>query len=181
MFSARRFGATQRMFPMTISMYSASVPVFERMLRNLLAIIEKAEVNATERKIKPEVLAASRLAPDMNPLSFQIQSATDRPKFFVARVTGQQAPSWADDEQNLADLKARLNKGLEFLAAVKPEDIDGTAEKLIPLKVRGEDVEVRAQDYLLNNVMPNFYFHVATAYDILRHNGVQIGKRDFVG
>ena len=166
---------------MTISMYSASVPVFTRMLRNLLAIIEKAEANATERKIKPEVLTNARLAPDMHPLSFQIQSVTDRPKFFVARVTGRQAPSWADDEQNLADLKARLNKGLDFLAKVRPEELDGTAEKLVPLKLRGQDVEVRAQDYLLNNVMPNFYFHVTTAYDILRHNGVPLGKRDFVG
>ncbi|MDP1732250.1 MAG: DUF1993 domain-containing protein [Devosia sp.] len=166
---------------MTISMYSASVPVFTRMLRNLLAILEKAEANAAERRIKPEVLAGARLAPDMYPLSFQIQSATDRTKFFVARVTGQQAPSWADDEQTLADLRARINKGLEFLATVRPEELDGTEEKLIPLKVRGEEVRVRAQDYLLNNVTPNFYFHVTTAYDILRHNGVPIGKRDFVG
>ena len=166
---------------MPISLYSASVPVFERMLRNLHAIIEKAEVNASERKIRPEVLVSSRLAPDMHPLSFQIQSATDRTKFFVARVTGQQAPAWTDDERTLEDLKARLNKGLDFLAKVRPEELDGTAEKLVPLKLRGQDVEVRAQDYLLNNVMPNFYFHATTAYDILRHNGVPLGKRDFVG
>lgn len=166
---------------MTISLYSASVPVFQRILKNLLAIIEKAEANATERKIKPEVLVNSRLAPDMNPLSFQIQSATDRTKFFVARVTGQPAPSWADDEQTLEELKARINKGLEFLAAVKPGDLDGSEDRLIPLKIRGEDVQWKAQDYLFSNVMPNFYFHATTAYDILRHNGVQIGKRDFVG
>jgi hypothetical protein len=166
---------------MTISLYAASVPVFQRMLRNLLAIIEKAEANAGERKIKPEVLVNSRLAPDMNPLSFQIQSATDRTKFFVARVTGQEAPSWADAEQTLEELKARINKGLDYLAAVKPADLDGSEDKLVPLKIRGEDVQLKAQDYLFDNVMPNFYFHVTTAYDILRHNGVPIGKRDFVG
>jgi uncharacterized protein len=166
---------------MTISLYAASVPVFQRMLKNLLTIIEKAEANASERKIKPEVLVNSRLAPDMNPLAFQVQSATDRSKFFVARTTGQQAPSWADEERTLEELKARINKALDYLAAVKPSDLDGSEDKLIPLKVRGEDVQVKAQDYLFNNVMPNFYFHVTTAYDILRHNGVPVGKRDFVG
>lgn len=166
---------------MPISFYSISIPVFERMLKNLLGIIEKAEANATERKIKPEVLAGSRLAPDMYPLSFQVQSATDRSKFFVARVTGRDAPSWADEEQTLVELKARINKALDYLGAVKPEDLDGSEDKLVPLKVRGEDVQVKAQDYLLHNVMPNFYFHVTTAYDILRHNGVPVGKRDFVG
>lgn len=166
---------------MTISLYSASVPVFQRMLNNLLAIIEKAEANAAERKIKPEVLAGSRLAPDMHPLSFQVQSATDRTKFFVARVTGQQAPSWADEEKTLEELKARIHKALDYLSVVKPADLDGSEEKLVPLKVRGEDVQWKAQDYLFNNVFPNFFFHVTTAYDILRHNGVPIGKRDFVG
>ena len=166
---------------MALSLYSASVPVFQRMLRNLLGIIEKAEADATARKIKPEVLVNSRLAPDMFPLSFQIQSATDRSKFFVARVTGQTAPSWPDEEQTLADLKVRINKALDLLAKVQPADLDGSDEKLIGLKVRGEDVQVKAEDYLLNNVMPNFYFHVATAYDIPRHNGIPVGKRDFVG
>ena len=166
---------------MSISFYAISVPVFERMLKNLLAIIEKAEANATERKIKPEVLAGARLAPDMYPLSFQVQSATDRSKFFVARVTGRDAPSWPDEEQTLVELKARINKALAYLGTVKPEDLDGSEGKLVTLKQRGEDVQVKAQDYLLNNVMPNFYFHVTTAYDILRHNGVPVGKRDFVG
>lgn len=166
---------------MSISFYSMSIPVFDRMLKNLLAIIEKAEANAVERKIKPEVLANARLAPDMYPLAFQVQSATDRSKFFVARVTGRDAPSWADEEQTLVELKARINKALSYLDAVKPEDLDGSEDKLVALKVRGEEVQVKAQDYLLHNVMPNFYFHVTTAYAILRHNGVPIGKRDFVG
>ncbi len=166
---------------MTISLYSVSVPVFERMLRNLLEIIGKAEANAAERKIKPEVLVASRLAPDMLPLAFQVQSATDRAKLFVARVTGQVAPSWTDNEQTLEELKARLDKALAYLAGVKASDLDGNEDKPVSLKVRGEDVQQPALDYLLLNVMPNFYFHVTTAYDILRHNGVPLGKRDFVG
>lgn len=166
---------------MTISLYSVSVPVFERMLRNLLAIIGKAEANAAERKIKPEVLVGSRLAPDMYPLAFQVQSATDRTKFFVARVTGREAPSWADNEQTLEELKARIDKALAYLAGVKATDLDGNEDKPVSLKVRGEDVQQPALDYLLLNVMPNFYFHVTTAYDILRHNGVPLGKRDFVG
>ena len=166
---------------MTISLYSVSVPVFERMLRNLLEIIGKAEANAAERKIKPEVLVASRLAPDMLPLAFQVQSATERAKLFVARVTGQVAPSWTDNEQTLEELKARLDKALAYLAGVKASDLDGNEDKPVSLKVRGEDVQQPALDYLLLNVMPNFYFHVTTAYDILRHNGVPLGKRDFVG
>ena len=166
---------------MTISLYSVSVPEFERMLRNLLEIIGKAEANAAERKIKPEVLVASRLAPDMLPLAFQVQSATDRAKLFVARVTGQVAPSWTDNEQTLEELKARLDKALAYLAGVKASDLDGNEDKPVSLKVRGEDVQQPALDYLLLNVMPNFYFHVTTAYDILRHNGVPLGKRDFVG
>ena len=166
---------------MPVSFYSISIPVFERMLRNLLGIIEKAEANATERKIKPEVLVGSRLAPDMYPLAFQVQSATDRSKFFVARVTGRDAPSWPDDEQTFEQLKARINTALAYLGTVKPADLDGSEDKLVALKARGEDVQVKALDYLLNTVMPNFYFHVTTAYDILRHNGVPVGKRDFVG
>lgn len=166
---------------MTITFYSVSIPVFERMLTNLRGILEKAESNAAERRIKPEVLTGSRLAPDMYPLSFQVQSATDRSKFFVARVIGKDAPSWPDDEKTLDDLKKRIDKALAYLAAVKPEDLDGSEDKTVVLKVRGEDMEVKARDYLLGNVMPNFFFHVTTAYDILRHNGVPLGKRDFTG
>lgn len=166
---------------MALSLYSASVPVFTRMLNNLLHILDVAEANANERKIKQEVLVSSRLAPDMNPLSFQFQSATDRSKFFVARVTGRDAPSWADDEKTFDDLRARVKKATDYLATYKPEDLDGLDEKLVTLKVRGEDRQVRAEEYLFTNVYPNFFFHVTTAYDILRHNGVPIGKRDFTG
>jgi len=117
----------------------------------------------------------------MYPLAFQVQSATDRATFFVARVTGREAPSWADNEQTLEELKARIDKALAYLAGVEATDLDGHENKPVSLKVRGEDVQLPALDYLLNNVMPNFYFHVTTAYDILRHNGVPLGKRDFIG
>jgi hypothetical protein len=164
-----------------LSMYSASVPLFTKMLNNLLGLMDKAEAYAKERKFDVNVLVGARLAPDMNPFAFQIQSATDRVKFFVARTTGKQAPSWADDEKTFDDLRARIRKALDYLATYQQAEIDGTDEKDIPMKVRGVDSFVKGQDYLLYNLYPNFFFHCATAYDILRHNGVPVGKRDFVG
>jgi hypothetical protein len=166
---------------MALNMYAASVPLFARMLGNLLPIFDKAEAYAKDRKFDPKVLVGARLAPDMHPLSFQIQSATDRSKFAAGRLTGQAFPSWPDEEKTMDDLRDRIRKALDYLATYKEADFAGTDEKLIPLKVRGEDVMVAGQDYLLNNVYPNFFFHVTTAYDILRHNGVPIGKRDFTG
>lgn len=166
---------------MSLSLYSASVPVFNRMLNNMLRFLDLAEAYAAERKIKLDVLVNARLAPDMQPLTFQVQSATDRTKFFVARVTGKTAPSWADDERSFDELRGRIGKALDYLGEYSPGEIDGLEEKMIPLKVRGEEVEWRAVDYLFANVYPNFFFHVTTAYDILRHNGVPLGKRDFVG
>ena len=166
---------------MAISLYSASVPVFSRMLRHLLNFLDIAEANAAERKVKLEVLVNARLAPDMHPLSFQIQSATDRAKFFVARVTGETPPSWPDEEKTFDELRARIKKALDYIAGFKPSDIDGLDGRMVTLKVRGKEVQLPAADYLLNNAHPNFYFHVTTAYDILRHNGVPLGKPDFVG
>jgi hypothetical protein len=166
---------------MSISLHASSVGVFVRNLTNLTAILDKAEAYATERKFSPDVLVTSRLAPDMNPLSFQIQAVTDRSKLFVARVIGQPAPSWADDETTFAQLKARVAKGLDYHKSIPANALDGLEDKLIPLKIRGEDVQMPALEYLLNNAIPNFYFHYTTAYNILRHNGVPVGKRDFTG
>lgn len=166
---------------MTISFHTLTVGTFTRMLTNLLRILEKAEANAAERKIGPEVLAGSRLAPDMHPLTFQVQSATDRAKFALARITGKTAPSWADDEKTLEQLRARIRTALEHIASYSAGEIDGAEDKAITVKVAGQDTEIKAQDYILNSVFPNFYFHVTTAYDILRHNGVPVGKRDFTG
>jgi hypothetical protein len=166
---------------MPVSLYGASVPVFVRMLKQLSHLLEAGETNAAQRKIKPEVLVNARLAPDMHPLSFQIQSATDRTKFFVARVTGQTPPSWPDEEKTFAELQARITKALDYLASFKPADIDGRDEQMVTLRRAGADVQIPAANYLFNNAYPNFFFHVATAYDILRHNGVPVGKADFVG
>lgn len=166
---------------MTISMYTVTVATFTRMLTNLQRILEKAEANAAERKIGPEVLAAARLAPDMHPLAFQVQSATDRAKFAVSRITGREAPSWPDEEKTIEQLRGRIQKALDFLATFSETDLNGTEDKVLTLKVGGQDKQVRAEEHVLNNVHPNFYFHVTTAYDILRHNGVPVGKRDFTG
>ena len=165
--------------PMTFS--TASAGTFVRMLTNLQAVMAKAEANAAERKFNPDNFVGMRLAPDMHPFSFQIQSATDRAKLFLARVTGATAPSWADTEKTWAEVKARLQTGIDYAKSIDSKLLDGADDKLIPLKIRGEDVQWPAQKYLLENAFPNFYFHVTTAYDILRHAGVPVGKRDFTG
>ena len=163
------------------SMYAVSVGVFTKMLTNLAAILDKAEAYAAERKFNPDVLVNQRLAPDMHPLSFQIQNATDHAKGAAARLSGREVPSWPDDEKTFADLKARVKKALDFLATVKPADIDGSEDKEVILKVRGVETPVKGETYLLERAQVNFWFHYTTAYDILRHNGVPVGKRDFTG
>lgn len=166
---------------MTISMYTLTVPVFVRYLDNLDAILAKSEANAAERRIKPEVLAASRLAPDMHPLIFQVQSATDRMKLLLARLTGREAPSWTDEEVTLADLRARIATAKAHIQTYTAADLDGTETKTITIRQRGEDVQVAALPHALENAIPQIFFHLTTAYAILRHNGVPIGKRDFTG
>jgi uncharacterized protein len=166
---------------MSISLYDSSAAVFARMLTNLEAIMGKAEAYAAERKFNPDHYVAMRLAPDMHSFSFQIQSATDRAKFFLARSTGQTPPSWPDTEKTWAEVKQRLRTGLDYVKSFKREDIDGLEDKLITFRFRGEDVQWTALKYLLENITPNFYFHVTTAYDLLRHAGLSIGKRDFTG
>jgi hypothetical protein len=166
---------------MSTSLHSASVGTFIRMLGNLQAIFAKAEAYAADRKFNPDNFIGLRLAPDMHPLVFQVQSATDRAKLFSARVSGQEAPSWPDSEKNWAELKARLQTGIDYQKTVAADQIDGQEAKIIPLRVHGEAVEWSAERYLLQNALPNFYFHVTTAYDLLRHAGVPLGKRDFTG
>lgn len=166
---------------MTLSMYSASVPVLSRMLKNLLAVLEKAEAFAIEQNIDPQTFFETRLAPDMIPFSGQVQIATDNAKGIAARLAGQSLPSWADDEKSFADLKARLQKCIDYLATFTAEDFDGSDARQVALKIGGKDVEMAGETYLLNRGLPNFYFHVTTAYDILRHKGVPIGKRDYLG
>ena len=161
------------------SMYAVSVGVFSRMLTNLLAMLDKAEAYAAERKFSPDVLVNQRLAPDMLPLAFQIQNATDHAKGAAARLSGQELPSWPDDEKTFEDLKGRVRKALDYLATFKPADIDGSEDKPIVLKRNGQETTMRGEDYLLSRAQMNVWFHTTTAYNILRHNGVPLGKSDF--
>jgi hypothetical protein len=166
---------------MPFSLHDAAAGTFSRMLTNLDAILAKAEANAAARGFKPDNFVGLRLAPDMLPFSFQIQSATDRAKLYLARVTEQDAPSWADDETTFAELRARVQKGIAYVGSYAPGQLDGLEDKRVKLKRSGQEVEMTALDYLMKNAYPNFYFHVTTAYALLRQAGVPIGKRDFVG
>ncbi len=161
------------------SMYAVSVGVFTRQLTNLLAQLEKAEAFATERKFKVDTLVNQRLYWDMAPLSFQIQNATDHAKGAAARLAGRDLPSWPDDEKSFEDLKGRVKKALDYLATFQPADIDGSEDKPITLKRNGQDFVQSGQEYLLGRAQQNFWFHITTAYDILRMNGVPVGKSDF--
>jgi hypothetical protein len=166
---------------MTLSMYQASVPVFVRMLRNLSAILDKAAAYADARKIKSAVLLGTRLYPDMLPLVTQIQIAADFAKGVPARLAGAEVPKYEDNESNFAECQARIEKTLAFVKTLTAAQIDNSEEREIIITIRGAPMSFKGQDYLLHFAMPNFYFHVTTAYAILRHCGVEIGKRDFIG
>ena len=164
-----------------MSMYQASVPVLKRMLNNLSDILEKGAAHAEAKKIDPAVLIASRLYPDMFALARQVQTATDTAKGCAARLAGKEIPKYEDNEATFPELAARIRKTVAFLDTFKPEQIDGMEDKSITLKLRGGDLSFTGMSYLLHFALPNFYFHVTTAYDILRHNGVEVGKMDFLG
>jgi hypothetical protein len=166
---------------MTISMYQASVPVFVRMLTNLTACLDKAEEHAKAKGFDSAVLVASRLAPDMLPLVKQVQIACDSVKFGAARLSGGKAPSMEDNETTIAELKARIAKTIDYIQSVAASEIDGSEEREIQVPTRAEPIKMSGQSYLLNFVLPNFYFHVTTTYALLRHNGVDLGKRDYLG
>ena len=166
---------------MTLSMYQASVPVFLHGFENLSAILKKGEAYATEKKFEPSVLINARLAPDMFALARQVQIVTDIVKGGVARLAGVEVPSFADTETTFAELQARITKVSDFLKTFKPAQIDGSEKKKIELKVGGNEMKFEGQPYLLNFVLPNFYFHITATYAILRHNGVAVGKMDFLG
>ena len=165
---------------MTLSMYQASIPVFISKLNNFSAILKKAEAHALAKKIEPEVFTNARLAPDMFPLSRQIQIATDGVKGCAARLAGVEVPSYPDTEKTFTELQARITKTIEFLKTFKANQIDGSEERKVTLKLRGQETTFLGQPYLLNFVLPNFYFHISIAYAILRHNGVDIGKMDYL-
>jgi uncharacterized protein len=166
---------------MKISMYEASAPRFINILNNLSAILDKAQAHADAKKIDPVVFTSCRLYPDMFNLARQVQVVGDLAKGGVARLAGAEIPKYEDTEQTFAELKARIAKTVAFIGSFKPAQIDGSEDKVINFKLGSRDVTYTGMQYLLGFVHPNFYFHATTAYDILRHNGVEIGKRDFVG
>jgi uncharacterized protein len=166
---------------MTISMYQASVPPMIRALANLRGILQKAAAHAEARKIDPSVLVNARLYPDMYPLSRQIQIATDMAKGGASRLAGKEIPKYEDNESSFPELAARLDKTIALLETFGPEDIDGSEDKTINLTLHGTTLTFKGIRYLLDYVIPNVYFHVTTAYAILRHNGVEVGKKDFIG
>jgi uncharacterized protein len=166
---------------MTISMYQASVPVFLRMLGNLSAILDKAAQHAAQRKIEPSVLLATRLFPDMFPLLRQVQLTADFAKGTVARLAGAEVPKFPDTEASFEDLKARIARTVEFVKGFKSAQIDGSEGREITIPIGGQPHTFKGQAYLLHQAMPNFYFHATTTYAILRHCGVEVGKRDFLG
>lgn len=166
---------------MPLSMYQASIPVFARALGNLSAILDKAAVHAEARKIDPSVFINARLAPDMFPLSRQVQSASDSAKGCAARLAGIEVPRYEDTETTFPELRARIAKTVTFMQGMKAAQIDGSEDRTITLKLRGREMNFSGRDYLLNFVLPNFFFHGTTAYAILRHNGLEIGKTDYLG
>lgn len=167
---------------MTISMYSASVPVFTRALTALSGVLTKGAAFAEARGIDPSVLLTDRLAPDMLPFTRQVQIASDGAKGGAARLAGAEVPSWADDETTFPQLQDRIARTLDFIGHFAPDQIDGSEERPITLKTpRGGEFNFTGYTFLTTFVLPNLMFHCTTAYLILRHNGVELGKRDFLG
>jgi hypothetical protein len=162
-------------------MYEASVPVFAARLKALSNVLAAAEKNALDRKIDPQVFLTSRLAPDMYALTRQVQIATDHAKGAPSRLAGREVPKYEDNETSFADLEARIAKTIAYLETFSAADLDGSDDKMIELKLGGRETRLTGLQYLLHLAMPNFYFHITTAYDILRHNGVPLGKATFIG
>ena len=166
---------------MTLSMYQASVPRFVNVLNNLSAILDKAQAHVDARKLDESALTMFRLFPDMFPLYRQVQIAGDTAKGAVARLAGVEIPAYEDSERTLADLKARIAKTIAFVQGFTPAQIDGTEDKEIVIKRADKETRYMGMQFLLGNAIPNLYFHVTTSYNILRHNGVELGKRDYLG
>jgi len=165
----------------SFSLYQASAPRFANTLKNLSTILDKAQAHCEAKKIDPLAITSFRLFPDMFPLSRQIQIMTDTAKGAIARLAGIEIPKYEDTEQTFAELKARMMKTADFVMSVPAAKIDGSADKDISMKIGGKDTVIKGGQYLLGHAYPNFYFHSTTAYNILRHNGIEVGKRDFLG
>ena len=166
---------------MSITMHSASVPVFVRLLGNLTVWLDKAEAHAAAKKFDASVLLGMRLAPDMLPLKTQIQIACDTAKFCVARLAGVEAPKFDDTEASIAELRDRIRQTVAYMQSVSAALVDGTEDKDVVIPRRDAPVTMKGEAYLKHYATPNFYFHVTMAYALLRHNGVEIGKRDYMG
>jgi uncharacterized protein len=166
---------------MPITIYDASIPVLERMLRNLSSILDKAAAHASARKIDPAVLLAMRLSPDMFPLLRQVQTATDFGKAIASRLAGREPPKWDDTEKTFDDLKLRIDRTLKLLSALNSQDLEAAEAREVTVSPGGRQLTFNGADYLFQFSLPNFYFHVTMAYAILRHAGVELGKRDFIG
>ena len=163
------------------SMHTASVPTITRALRNLIGVLEKGAAHAEAKKIDPAVFTASRLYPDMFALSKQVQVASDIAKTGLSRLAQVEPPKYDDNEKTFPELVERLNKTIAYLESLKPEQFEGSETRTIAWTAMGKDYSMPGQQYLYNRVFPNVFFHCATAYNILRHNGVEIGKLDFLG
>ena len=166
---------------MTISMYQASVPVFVQGLKAMSSVLDKAESHCTAKKIDPAALLGARLIADMFPASRQIQIACDFAKGVTARLAGIEVPTWDDNEKTIPELKARIKKSIDYIEGLRPAQIDGSEGRDIALKIGGNPVNFKGLPYLMSFGLPNFYFHSTAAYSILRANGIDIGKRDFIG
>lgn len=166
---------------MSLSMHSASAPVFTRILGNMLTWLDKAQAHAEQRKFDSANYLGLRLAPDMLPFVKQIQIASDTAKGCIARLAGQDVPKWEDNEASFDDLRARIRRTIDFVNSVPAAQVDGSDSREIVLAMRAGDMHFSGEDYLKHFALPNFYFHATTTYALLRHAGVEIGKRDFLG
>ena len=166
---------------MKAAMHAFSVPVFVKTLGNLSAVLAKGAAHAEQKKFDPEVLVNMRLAPDMFPLLRQVRIACDFAKGATARLAGEAPPQWEDNETTIADLQARIARTIEFIEGFDPARFEGAEGRTVTLTIRGEPVQYLGLVYLAHVALPNFFFHATTAYDILRHAGVELGKRDFIG
>jgi hypothetical protein len=166
---------------MKLSMYQASVTAFTRQLNNLVAILDKAAAHAEAKKIDPKVLINSRLFPDMFSLLRQIQIATDTARGGAARLAGVEVPAQEDNETTFPELVARIRKTVSYLETLKAEQFEGSEDRTVTWQTRSSTKTMQGLPYLQNHLLPNLYFHITTAYDILRHSGVELGKQDFLG
>lgn len=163
------------------ALYDVSVPVFDALLGNLSTLLERGAAHAAAKGYDPQALLQARLYPDMFPLVRQVQIACDAAKFGVARIAGVEAPRYDDAERTFDELRARIDKTRAFIRSVPRDRIDGAESRRIEVPVRQQTYAFDAQTFLTRWAMPNFHFHLVTAYDLLRHNGVEIGKRDYLG